>query len=144
MELERIRYVYRVEKKIVNYLNTNAKNPMQFEKLIDNLYEKNSKHIDDLDRLDVGVASLVCALSASGCAPLTSCSGHPKGAKGIVPNIVFFAHEPIAKKLLDLAITSKIGLENLETDEEYNGLIVYSNSIIGLMDFSQTLYNNFQ
>ncbi len=137
-------YVYGVEKKIVDYLNANAKTPAQYEKLIDKLYEKNSKHIDDLDRLDVGVASLVAALSAYGCAPLTSCSGHPRGAKGVVPNVVFFSHEPVAKKLLDLAITSKIGLENLETDEGYTGLMIYSNSIVGLMDFSQTLYKNFQ
>jgi len=135
-------YVYNIEKKIVNFLSTKAKNQKQFEKLIEDMYDKNSRHIDELNRLDVGVASLVCALSACGCAPLTSCSAHAGSSYPRSPNIVFYSSKDAAEKLLNLTKQSTAGLLNQLTDEGYGGLMIYANNIVDLMDFGQTLYSN--
>lgn len=87
--------------------------------------------------LDIGVASVVLALSASGCAPFTSCNGGAFGDSHHEshPLVAFFARQAVAPLLLECAEETDVGLVRAE-----GGLLVYSRTIGGMLAFGAALY----
>ena len=97
------------------------------------------EEIGAVAQLDVGVASTVAALSATGCIPFTSCSaGAFRGWHYEKhPLVVFYARPEAVPLLVQCAQNADVGLENEE--EIYNPLIVYSDDIRKMRDFANAL-----
>lgn len=87
--------------------------------------------------LDIGVASVVLALSASGCAPCTSCNGGAFGDSHHEshPLVVFFSRQPLAPLLLECAEEAGVGLVR-----QAGGLMVYSQTIGAMQAFGVALH----
>lgn len=87
--------------------------------------------------LDIGVASVVVALSASGCAPCTSCNGGAfgDGHHESHPLVVFFCRQALAPLLLECAEETDVGLVGAE-----GGLMVYSRTIGAMRAFGAALH----
>lgn len=87
--------------------------------------------------LDIGVASVVLALSASGCVPCTSCNGGAFGDSHHEshPLVLFFSRQPLVPLLLECAEETDVGLVGAE-----GGLMVYSRTIDGMQAFGAALH----
>jgi len=87
--------------------------------------------------LDPGVASCVLAVSASRCAPFTSCNGgaFDGGHHESYPLVCFYARPPLVACLVSCAEEAEVGII------DYGGALqVYSRQITGMLDFAETLY----
>lgn len=87
--------------------------------------------------LDPGVASCVLALSASRCAPFSSCNGgaFDEGHHESYPLVSFYVRPPLVPSLLSCAEEAKIGLL------DYAGALqVYARQITQMIDFAEVLY----
>lgn len=86
--------------------------------------------------LDPGVASVVIALSAAGCAPFTSCNGGAFGGRHheYYPLVVFFSRPALAPLLLACAEEADVGLIERE------GVVVYARTIGAMMKFGAALH----
>ena len=87
--------------------------------------------------LDPGVASCVLALSASRCAPFTSCNGGAFGGRHLesYPLVSFFVRPALAPHLLSCAEEVDVGLL------DYAGALqVYARKITHMLDFAEILY----
>jgi len=130
------------EKKVIEYADKNSKTIREFEKILEGISNSEDFDLGALDGLDVGIASLTIALSATGCAPISSCRSHPNSTYVDRPTVAFFAGPQIARKLLRLTKDMPIGLFSDDIEQGYNGILVFSNSIISMMDYGQKLYKN--
>jgi hypothetical protein len=88
-------------------------------------------------RLDLGVASAVCALSAAGLVPLSSCNAGAFGAAHPEPHPVvsFFAYPSVLPLLKTCARRAQIGLGT----SALGGAIAYSNDIRRMRQFAKNL-----
>ncbi|WP_332764479.1 hypothetical protein [Phenylobacterium sp.] len=87
--------------------------------------------------LDPGVASCVLALSASRCAPFTSCNAgaFDGGHLESYPLVSFFVRPPLVVSLLSCAEEAKVGLLG------YGGALqVYARRITQMIDFAEVLH----
>lgn len=87
--------------------------------------------------LDPGVASCVLALSASRCAPFTSCNGgaFDGGHLESYPLVSFFVRPALLPPLLSCAEQTKVGLI------DYGGALqVYARQITQMIAFAEILY----
>jgi hypothetical protein len=100
-------------------------------------YNDSDVDIFALMGLDIGVASVVLALSASGCAPCTSCNGGAfgDGHHESHPLVLFFSRQSLAPLLLECAEETDVGLVGAE-----GGLLVYSRTIGGMQAFGAALH----
>ena len=92
---------------------------------------------EDLISLDLGVASLVLALSAAGCIPFSSCNAGIFGGHHAehYPIVAFYARPATAKVLLTFATEWEIGFQTSEDGH----LMVYSDDIRSLRRFAAKL-----
>lgn len=79
-----------------------------------------------------------------GCAPISSCRGHPKKYSCYHPHVVFFSAEDAARKLVNLARRSRleVGLVN-ENIENQGGLNLFTRDVMVMLDFSREIRNAF-
>jgi hypothetical protein len=89
---------------------------------------------------DIGVNSSVLAVSALGCAPVSSCRYHLNRGGGDTPYVTLWAREREARIIKDVAKRVKVGALN-EMLNAGGGILVFSNSVMGMMDFSKALYD---
>lgn len=88
--------------------------------------------------LDLGVGSVVVALSAAGCAPLTSCSGHfGEGTWSQCPLVKVASDEARARILLGIAKLTNCGIAN--SDEGSGALELWARSIDETVAFADEL-----
>ncbi len=86
--------------------------------------------------LDAGVASLVIALAATGCCPVTSCSGDP-GHTEEPPLVFFWSNGTEAKKVQEACLVAGAHFGCVR-----GGFLVWHpSSYYVLMDVAQELYN---
>lgn len=93
----------------------------------DELYEK-------LYGLDLGVASVVLALSAAGCVPFASCNGGP-GHHELYPVVVCWARPQRVLDLLEIADEVGCGLENADD----GAVLVYADDVLKMLAFARVL-----
>ena len=90
--------------------------------------------------LDVGVASTVVALSASGQIPFTSCNAgafggwHPED----YPLVVFCAHPDAVDLLMECAEYANVGLQN--TSGAYGPITVYADDVRKFSVFADAIF----
>ena len=84
--------------------------------------------------LDLGVGAVVFALSAAGCAPISSCSGG-SGHHEPHPLVAFYSRKGRVRDLLKAAELADCGLLN----GAEGTLIVYAEDVGGLLTFTETL-----
>ncbi len=102
-------------------------------KNLDDLLE-DDEYAEDLDGLDLGVASTVLALSAARCVPVTSCNGSA-GHHERYPLVVFYAKAAWIPLLDEAAEEAGCGLDN--ADEGM--LMVYANEIDAMLAFARAM-----
>lgn len=88
--------------------------------------------------LDIGVATVVCALSAVGCIPISSCNGGTLGGNHHEdhPLVVFFANDEHVDTLTRAARHAGI---NLDIDRHTSGTIAYCDGLDEMMEFGRRL-----
>lgn len=125
-----------IEREIVESADKKSKTPKQFERLV--------KLRDDemLDGIEAGVSGLVVALSALGCAPASSCRGHPNNHEYNQPYVAFWATPTIGRKILPLVRGKEIAILNYNEFDFRRGLLIYSKNILPLMSLARALYEH--
>lgn len=91
--------------------------------------------------LDIGVASSVCALSAAGCIPFSSCNAGAFGGSHdeVFPYVAFYARMKAIDLLLQCAETAEVGLI---LREDVGCLVLYSDNINKMRIFANSLIEN--
>lgn len=84
--------------------------------------------------LDLGVASVVLALSAAGCIPFASCNGRP-GHLEQYPVVVSWAQAQRVLDLLEVAEEAGCGLENANE----RAVLVYADDVHKMLAFARVL-----
>lgn len=87
-----------------------------------------------LGGLDLGTASVVMALSAAGCVPVSSCNGE-RGHHEWHPAVAFFSPPALLPDLLGAAADAGCGLENYDLGT----VIVYGREVAQLVAFATEL-----
>ncbi len=93
--------------------------------------------------VDVGVASTVAALSATGCVPLMSCSAGAFGGWHAeeYPLVDFCTRRETVPLLMICAEKADVGLRNaISQGYAYNPLVVYADDIRKMLDFGHALW----
>ena len=135
---------FEVEGRAIEYIDSHSKTHHEFEELANSLIEAEEwKELDSLldlglTYLDLGVASVVYALYAFKCFPVTSCRGHPEGSGESHPLVVFFPRHEVASSVVDAAKEAGVGMCNVEV--EAGGLMVYGRSIVDMRRFASGLH----
>ena len=144
------RHVIEIEERCVKHIEESAK-PSEIGSFVvadaaeflwdwdlENLWDE----IGAVVTLDVGVASTVAALSATGCTPFTSCSAgafggwHPED----YPLVAFYARPEAVPLLMKCAEKAGVGLENMTGHvERDHPLMVYADDIRKMRDFANVL-----
>ena len=89
-----------------------------------------------------GISSITVAMSALGCAPASSCRCHPfLNKNNYSPHVTAWATRHKAEEILSSAKGLEIAVRNRKIGGS-EGLIVYSNDVITLLDFSKKLYDD--
>jgi hypothetical protein len=131
--------IYKIEKQIISEAKKTSNNETEFEIT---LSESEGQDILFLPSFETGIDSITTALSALGCAPVSSCRSHPYlDKKTHVPYAAAWSTKHEAEKILASAKGLEIAVRNYEI-EGYEGLIVYSNDLITLLNFSKKLYDD--
>jgi hypothetical protein len=86
--------------------------------------------------LDLGVASAVLALSASGCVPISSCNGAPNHSEAY-PLILFRCRRARLPDIVAVAETTGCGLENGSDGT----VILYADTTSRLISFAEELFS---
>ena len=126
----------KIEAEIIESADKRSKTPEEFEELVGE--EEHRVY----DGLEAGVSGLVVALSALGCAPASSCRGHPNNHEYNQPYVSFWATPTIARKLLPLVRGKEIAILNYNEFDFKKGLVIYSSSIVHLMSLALALYEH--
>lgn len=91
-----------------------------------------------LGGLDLGIGGLVIALSAAGCAPLTSCSGHfGEGLWATFPLVKVAAMPEHAAILIDIARETDCGITN--SGEGSGALEIWGRSVDDMVCFAEVM-----
>ena len=93
------------------------------------------------DYFNVGVASATVAVSALGCAPVSSCRAHPGWCEAEHPYVAFWAQKGPARIVRDVVNDLGIGGINWSIERENDGLLVYARNVLGMMKFGKGLYD---
>jgi hypothetical protein len=133
---------FELEGKAIEYINSHATTHYEFEELANSLIEEEDwEELDSmlalgLTYLDLGIASVVFALYAFKCFPITSCRGHPEGSRGEShPLVVFFPRPELASAVVGVAREAGVGMCS-----EAGGLMVYGRSIVDMREFASGLH----
>jgi len=131
--------VYKIEKQIILEAKKTSNNETEFEIALN---EAEEQDILFLPSFETGIDSITTALSALGCTPVSSCRSHPHlDKKTRVPYAAGWATKYEAKKISTSAKNLEIGVRN-RCIEGYQGIMVYANDLIALLDFSKKLYDD--
>ena len=132
--------VFAIEGKAIDYINSSAKTADEFEELAHDLVSQ----WPELDLLvvgfpipailDLGIASIVFALYAFKCLPVTSCRGHPAQGEEH-PLVVFFTRPELVPIIVDVATSSGVGIYNQWGDLD-GALMVYGRNILDMRKFA--------
>ena len=120
------------ENELIARLDSSTDPEQEYEVVEDITYED-----EDLYSLDLGMASLVLALSAAGCVPYSSCNAGAFGGHHVErhPVVAFYARPATAKALLAFAEEAQIGLQTSKDGH----IIVYADDIRSLRHFAEKL-----
>lgn len=130
------RRVFDLEHELIARIENAENSEDAYEALQDELYESD----EDLYGLDIGVASIVVALSAARCVPFSSCNGGVFGGHHYEthPLVAFFARPWMVPLLLSLATEADIGLVN----RPEGCLVAYAGEIRKLRSFAANVINH--
>ncbi len=131
---------YKSEQKIITQADKVSKTVNEFENAISEIVDKETEDVENLHDHEVGIASLVFALSAFGCAPISGCRAHPGGTYSSAPSAGLFAPKTKARTLLGVAMHSNVGIINNSHIEEHNGIEIYAHTVTDLMQYAHNLY----
>lgn len=136
---------YDLEGKAIAYIDSHSRTHHEFEELANSLIEEEDwEELDSMlalgwTYLDLGIASVVFALYAFKCFPITSCRGHPKGSGGERhPLVVFFPRPELAHSVVSVAAETGVGMCN--EIAEAGALMVYGRSILDMRRFASGLH----
>jgi hypothetical protein len=130
------RRVFQLESEVLRRIEESVEPQGELISMDDELYEEPDEH---LHGLDIGVASAVAALSATGCPPIASCNAGAFGDshREHYPLVAFFAFHDALPAIQSAAEKADAGLEN-----GHDGmLVVYANDIRKMMQFAARLLN---
>jgi len=132
---------YKSERRIIEEVDGRSRTHKKFETMLEEISDDQHR-IEELGEFefDIGVNSATIAVSACGCAPVSSCRGHILNGKR--PYIAFWAKRETAEHITKLVTRKDLGIENVDL-EGYGGLRVYSSNVLLMMSFGKTLYNYF-
>jgi hypothetical protein len=129
---------FAIEGKAIDYISTRAKTADEFEELANDLEwpELNMLVVGFPIPavLDLGIASVVFALYAFKCLPVTSCRGHPAQGEEH-PLVVFFTRLKLVPIIVDVADSSGVGICNQRGDLD-GALMVYGRNILDMRKFA--------
>ena len=132
--------IYEIEKKLVSETKKEAKNEKEFDWIL-----QDSTSCNDIFpplNFESGISSITVAMSALGCAPASSCRCHPfLNKNNYSPHVTAWATRHKAEEILSSAKGLEIAVRNRKIGGS-EGLIVYSNDVITLLDFSKKLYDD--
>lgn len=133
-----------IEGKAIAFIDSQTKTHEEFEELADKLItDPQWSELNKLQGLDLGIASVVFALYAFGCFPITSCRGHPPPTAGARhPLVVFYARPERAPLIVGVAGGSGVGICNEWADSE-GALMVFGTNIIDMRKFAIGLHHAF-
>lgn len=122
-----------LEAALIVRIETAENSSEEYDKILDELYDDE----EGLLGLDIGIASVVAALSAMGCIPFSSCNA---GAYGGFhherhPVVAFFAQSRHTSVLLECAERSGAGLES----NEEGTVILYADDMQKIRAFRDEL-----
>ena len=86
------------------------------------------------------IASATVAVSALGCAPVSSCRSHPDQVDGH-PYLALWTKRGAARIVREVVDELEIGGINWTIERENDGILVYDCSVTGMMDFGKGLYD---
>jgi hypothetical protein len=139
---------YKNERRLLSRIDKDAQTTQQFEELLDK-FDGGEEYGDVADDfyfcgMETGIASPVIALSAMGCAPFSSCRGHPGQVSREHAHVVFFARKDMARRLMNLVKGSmlEVGLIN-ERAEQYGCLNLYARDCVTMLNFSKMMRDRF-
>jgi hypothetical protein len=120
-----------LERDLVKRVESAADPPGEYEKIEEDLFESD----EGLWGLDLGVASVVVALSAAKCIPFSSCNGGAFGGRHqeIYPVVAFYARPQMLELLIASAEEADVGLEG----GEY--LVAYANDVRKMHAFAESI-----
>jgi hypothetical protein len=137
---EDFRLAYDSEKKIIEYADKNSKTAKEFEQVIEELVDQEKFDVENLSNHEVGIASLVFALSAFCCAPISGCRAHPNGSYSDAPSVGLYAPKRKAKTLLRIAQYSTVGIVNNDNMDAAGGIEIYAHTVTDLMQYAHNLF----
>ena len=130
---------YKIEKRIVDDLAKRATDADHFEELAEEADDEVLMNGEcPFWWYEVGISSITTAVSALGCAPVSSCRHHPARSNEEAPYVAFWADLMHGKVIERVSEQSQVGAINYDI-EGYEGIMIYSAGVQDLMDFSKAL-----
>lgn len=131
--------IHDVEKHIIKEAKRLSKTEKEFN---DMLYNSTEQYPNGWPPFEPGVSAITIAFSAIGGAPVSSCRSHPGLNKSErSPYVSGWIAEYDAKRILSSAKGLEIAVRNNEI-EGAEGIIIYANDILTLLNFSKKLYDD--
>lgn len=135
-----VRLAYHAEKELIERVDKEAPDFDTFDELMTNEIEcPRSNIIPDLP-VELGVSSVVMAVSAMNCAPVSSCRGHL--SNGYEPFVSFWARRSDGSKLVNAIKHLPVGIEGSEMEGCY-GLHVWARSCTDLLKVAEVLLKKY-
>jgi hypothetical protein len=136
-------FIFSTENNAIKFLDSQTKDSKEFDANVDKLEEDSEwEELNALPGVDLGVASVVAALYAFGCFPMTSCRGHPPPCGERHPLVIFFAKRKVVPIIVGVAAGTGVGLCDAACAGE-EGLMVYATNIVDMQRFAVGLYRAF-
>lgn len=132
---------YKLERKIIRGVMAVAKSENDFEDMLNEEGEEISDGPDEgLCGFELGVASVTIAVSAFGCAPVTSCRCHPNKSHTKFPYVAFWTKRRKVGRIINASRElKKVGLRDYNLGGHV-GLTAEARNVVDLMDFGMALY----
>lgn len=127
------RRVFDLESSLIARIENSADIDAESAAIEDDLYQT----AENLLGLDLGVASTVLCLSATGCVPFSSCNAGAFGGshQEVFPLVAFFARRTTAAQILQTAAEAGVGLKN----GLRGSLIAYAGDVRNFRAFAERL-----
>lgn len=119
-------------------------NPFDVEDLFDELFDQ--IELAEIMGIDIGVASTVAVLSASGFIPCSSCNGGAFGGRHheLYPLVAFYAYPEAIPLLVQCAEASGVGLDNGKGwAPDDLPIVVYADDVRNMRAFANELSKRF-
>lgn len=136
-------FILSTENNAIKFLDSQTRSMNEFDENADKIEEDSEwEELNELPDVDLGIASVVAALYAFGCFPITSCRGHLPPCGERYPLVIFFAKPERVPIIVGVAAGTGVGLCN-EACAGEAGLMVYATNIIDMQRFAIGLYRAF-